>query len=284
MKKTSFVMAVLLASLILTMPKTANAEGGRPVYDPAHYASAADRVTDRAGIWSDRAEEELRNTAYGLAEKYQTDIVLLSVVVPHDPALGDGSYGSITEFADDYYDHYGFGFGSGRDGMILVISMEPGNRQYHFSTAGREYESYSSSDIRYVKESLEALLTGGDYEGAARRFLELAAEHEENGRFDPSARARSMDPNDLLWAFALALIVAWAITSNMKRRMNPVVKATRAQNYIVNGSYELRGYNEIYLGSTVTRRPRQQNRNSGGFGGGHIGSSGTGHGGGGGHF
>ena len=86
--------------------------------------------------------------------------------------------------------------------------------------------------------------------------------------------------DNIVYRLGLALLVAWAVTSNMKRRMNPVQKASRARNYAVPGSYELRHYNEVFLGTSVSRRPRSQNRQ----GGSHIGHSGAGHGGGGGRF
>ncbi len=287
MKKIRSFFPVLLAALLVLIP------GGRAlaqsaalsVYDAEHYETAAARVLDKAGIWSEKEEAEFADTIAGIAEKYQTDIVLLSVYILHDASLGDRTYGSITEFADDFYDMNGYGYGSDHTGLILVVSMESGNRQYHFSTTGREYEAYSRNDISYVENEVQPFLTGGDYDGAARRFLELAAEHWEKGHFETETRASGMDPGDLLWGFALALIVAWAITSNMKRRMRPVAAATHARNYAVRGSYELKNYSEVFIGSSITRTPRQQNKNGGGgFGGGHIGSSGTAHGGGGGRF
>ena len=75
-----------------------------------------------------------------------------------------------------------------------------------------------------------------------------------------------MEPEDLLWAVGVACVVAWAVTSSMMRRMRPVQTAKTARNYIVKGSYRLRGYNEIFLGRTVTKQERQESRNHGGGG------------------
>ena len=283
MKRTVKQLAALLAVLALTVCGTAAmAKDVASVYREGSYATAADRIIDKAGIWSDRTEEELRLAAAQLAERYRTDIVLLSVYLLQDASLGERVYSSIRDFADDYYDANAYGCGGERSGMILVISMEAGNRQYHVSTAGREYEEYSEADIGYLTETLQPLLTGGSYDGAAKRFLELAEEHEQNGSFDVPEENEG-DFSDLLWGSALAVIVAWAVTSNMKRRMRPVHTANMAQNFIVDGSYELRGYNELFLGSSVTRTEKQKKTDSGG-GGGHISSSGSSHGGGGGHF
>ena len=272
MKKIKCMASLLLLLLVMLMPgRCALALG---MQAPA----AADRVLDKADIWSESEEAEFRDSIEALSETYHTDVVLLTVYMLYDAALGDQTYSSAADFADDFYDRGGYGYGNGRTGLILVISMEPGNRQYHFSTSGREYESYSSSDISFVQGEIQPLLTGADYDGAARRFLELVKLHEESGHFDIGLA--KTDDSDMLWSLGLALLVAWAVTSNMKRRMNPVQKASRARNYAVPGSYELRHYNEVFLGTSVSRRPRSQNRQ----GGGHIGHSGAGHGGGGGRF
>ena len=228
--------------------------------------SALSRMADKANVWSAAVETEYEQTAAAFAETYQTDAVLLSVYVLQDSSLGDRVYGSAGEFAKDYYEANGFGCGEEKSGTIFVFCREAGNRQAAFYAAGRESRAYSEEDAAFVEQTLQPYLEGGDYDGAARRYLELVQAHEEQGKFDLS-RAGA-DSSNLLWTFGLALLVAWAITSNMRRRMNPVQKATAARNYTVKGSYELRRYNEIYLGTTVTRQPRSQNRQpQGGFGG-----------------
>ena len=45
--------------------------------------------------------------------------------------------------------------------------------------------------------------------------------------------------------------------------MRPVQEASTARTYTVRNSFELRRYNEIYLGTTVSKQPRNQNRQPG---------------------
>ena len=73
--------------------------------------------------------------------------------------------------------------------------------------------------------------------------------------------AESVSPY-VLYGFFVALVLAWAVTGGMKRRMQPVQEAKTAQTYSVRDSFELRRYNEIHLGTTVSRTPRNQNRQS----------------------
>ncbi|MBQ6293532.1 MAG: TPM domain-containing protein [Lachnospiraceae bacterium] len=248
-----FSVLILLALLLLFPGRSAAALGA-----PAPAGNQTVRIIDRANVWSAAAESEFTKTAAELAGKYETDAVLLSVYVLQDSSLGDQVYDSINVFAKAFYEANGFGRGDDRTGMIFVFCKESGNRQYAFYAAGREAESYNEEDASFVTETLQPYLEGGDYDEAARRYLELVQTHEEQGGFDKGQTAA--ESSNYLWTFGLALLVAWAITSSMKRRMRPVQKATAARTYTVRNSYELRRYNEIYLGTTVTRMPRNQNR------------------------
>ena len=263
MKKMKRLCAlILLLSLVLLPGLRAAAESPAPAAEesPAPVVSSepVSRIIDNAGVWSASLESEFGQTAAHLAETYETDIVLLSVHVLQDASLGDRVYDSAAEFAGDYYVANGFGFGGDSTGMIFVFLKEAGNRQYAFRVAGGE--SYTEEDAAYVVETLQPYFEGGDYDDAARRYLELAREHEEKGSFE--GNQTKAESSNFLWTFGLALLVAWAITSSMKRRMRPVQKATAARNYTVRNSFVLRRYNEIYLGTTVQRMPRSQTRQS----------------------
>lgn len=262
--KTLKRLAILLIALALFLLPVRRAAAGAPLLSAS--AGGGTRMLDKANVWSASAGAEYEQTAAGLAGTYQTDAVLLSVYVLQDASLGDRMYDSIAEFAKDYYEANGFGCGEDRSGTIFVFCKGAGSREYAFYAAGREKEAYGTEDAAFVVGTLQPYLEGGDYDGAARRYLELVKTHEEQGEFDLS-RAGA-DSSDLLWTFGLALLLAWAITSSMRRRMNPVRKATAARNYTVKGSYELRRYNEIYLGTTVTRTPRSQSRQQPGSPGG----------------
>ena len=244
---------MLLLALLLLPGRSAAALGA-----PAPAGDQTVRIIDRANVWSAAAESEFMQTAAELAGEYETDAVLLSVYVLQDSSLGDRVYDSINTFAKDFYEANGFGRGEDRTGMIFVFCKEAGSRQYAFYVTGRESESYSDEDAAYLLDSLKPYLEGGDYDEAARRYLELVQTHEEQGGFDKGQT--KAESSNYLWTFGLALLVAWAITSSMKRRMRPVQKATAARTYTVRNSYELRRYNEIYLGTTVTRMPRNQTR------------------------
>lgn len=253
-----FLMLILLLLPALLLPGL-RAAAESPA--AAGEGSGTVRIIDKAGIWSAATESEYEQEAAELAEQYGTDVVLLSVRALQDASTGDRFFATASAFAEAYYNMNGYGSGEDRSGMLFLFCKEPGNLQYAFYAAGREAESYGTEDTAYLKDEIRPYLEGGDYDGAARRYLELAKTHEANGRFDGN-RVKA-DSSNYLWTFGLALLVAWAITSSMKRRMRPVQEASAARTYTVRNSFELRRYNEIYLGTTVSKQPRNQNRQPG---------------------
>lgn len=267
MKKTLRILLIIAACLLLvTLPAAASG---------SYYDASLPRVIDNANLFSLDAEAKLQEGIDELLDKYETDVVIMTVTALSDPSLPGRFYLSIQDFTDDFYDYNGYGCGTDKTGIILVISMAPGNHEYQFVTTGGEYQRFGSKDVEYMKGQLESLLGDGDFYGAAKRFLEMVDYEHVHGR-------QPIQPGDLLFTFSIAVVVSLCIVGNMKRKMNPVRRAEAAANYIVPGSYKLRDYNEIFLNRTVTRAAKP--KSSSGGGGSHVGSSGTSHGGGGGHF
>ena len=76
----------------------------------------APRLTDQADLLSDDEETELLHKLDEISERQQSDIV----VVTRKSLKGK----SAMEYADDFYDNNGYGFGDGKDGILFLISME----------------------------------------------------------------------------------------------------------------------------------------------------------------
>ena len=88
--------------------------------------SAADlpRLGDDADLLTDHEEAVLLSELDEISERQRMDIV----VVTTDSLEGK----SAMEYADDFYDYNGYGFGNSRDGVLLLISME--DRDWWLST------------------------------------------------------------------------------------------------------------------------------------------------------
>ena len=123
LKRLTAIVAILLLMLMTGLCFSRTAWAAMP------------HMIDDAGAVSASELEFLENYLTNISEELEFDVVGVITDYGYDEE-------SLTAEADDFYDYNGYGYGSDRTGLILVISMEAGNRQYHFSTTGREYESY----------------------------------------------------------------------------------------------------------------------------------------------
>ena len=91
---------------------------------PVTSAAASPHVVDEANLLSSREVQSLNEQTEAMRNQYQMDVVILTVFSLHgkDPEA----------YADDYYDHAGYGVGSDHSGILLLISME--SRDWAIST------------------------------------------------------------------------------------------------------------------------------------------------------
>ncbi len=127
----------------------------------------APRVVDTADIFTDEEEAVILKAIREQSARGNADIVVVT---------DNNAYGmSHQEYADDFYDYNGYGFGPGRDGIVLFICMEPGNRGWWTSVAGRLAPATGDGPVRYTEavanqldDALYEYMVSGRYgEGAA---------------------------------------------------------------------------------------------------------------------
>ena len=83
-------------------------------------------VTDSAGLLSGEERIELEEKAQDLRAEYDMDVVILTV-----DSLGGKS---AQDYADDYYDDNGYGYGENYSGILFLLAME--EREWYISTCG----------------------------------------------------------------------------------------------------------------------------------------------------
>ena len=83
---------------------------------PVTFAAALPHVVDEANLLTSHELQSLSQQAETIGDRYQMDVVILTVVSLEgkDP----------ESYADDYYDQRGYGLGSDRSGILLLISTE----------------------------------------------------------------------------------------------------------------------------------------------------------------
>ncbi len=111
------------------------------------------RVVDMAGLLSDSEKTALLTKLDEISERQQADIV----VVTADTLDGK----MPMDYADDFYDYNGYGFGENHDGVLLLVSME--NRDWWISTCGYGITAITDAGIKYISEKFLSELSDGNY-------------------------------------------------------------------------------------------------------------------------
>ena len=235
------------------------------------------KVYDYASLLTDVEEEIIADKAKVILADYSYDVAVVTTA--------DAEGKSSMEYADDFYDYNGFGFGEGKDGFLLLIDME--NRMVWLSTCGAAIPVLTDAEIQQLTDDIASYLSEADYYlgccyaldtilDTVRADVEMAT---FGGRLRRSARR--------LPGYILVAAIAGGITvAIMAFRGKTARKARNAAGYLDRGSMRLSVREDRYLRSATTRTRIESS--SGGSGGGgsstHRSSSGRSHGGGGSRF
>ncbi len=293
MKKIFNVILILVTLLTLLAPMVL-----------ADSASAL--MVDYADLLEQTEEAALREMLWEISESHQIEIAIVTT------NSTDGK--SIRDYADDFYDDYGYGWGDNDDGVMLVVNME--SREYRITTYGLG-QAYLDDDTLYeIEEAFLDDLSDGYYYDAFSAFAnecDAYISYAVNGYYDSidsvdnsndfdndldndfdygyndSDYDDSSSDTDIFPRIGISLIVGFIISliivSTMKGKMTTVRAARNAANYVVAGSLNLTSQSDRYLYSNTIRTPRNTGNSSGGSGGSvHRSSSGRSHGGRGGRF
>lgn len=237
------------------------------------------RLVDGADLLSDSDEAALLAHLDEISERQQFDVVVVTV-----DSL-DGR--SPMEYADDFYDYNGYGFGENHDGAILLISME--ERDYWISTTGYGIYALTDAGIDYISEQFVPYLSSGDYLNGFTCYADLTDEFVTQAKsgepYDTNNLNDGLSPVWIPVSLGGGALAGRIPLANMKRKLRSVRKQSGATNYMRKNSLSLRENNDNFLYSNVKRRYIEPVRSSSGGGSStHFGSSGTSHGGGGGKF
>lgn len=266
-------LLTLLAVVILMAPAvTADAEGDLM------------RIVDWAELLSDTEEAELSDMLDEVSERQQVDVVVVTV----DSFEGQ----SAMEYADDFWDYNGYGFGAEHDGILFIMSM--GERDWYISTEGFGITAVTDAGREYMSEKFRPYLSDGEYAEAFRIFAEECDDY--------ITQARTGEPYDvdniptepfshvgaILIAVVAGFVIALVVTGIMRLGLHSVHSRSAADSYIKGGGLRLTREHELFLYKNVTHkeRPKEESSSNSSQGGSqtHTSSSGRTHGGGGGKF
>lgn len=234
-------------------------------------------LIDNAGLLSAAETEALRGELERIGAEYAIDMVVLTV-----DSL-DGM--SATDYADNYYDHNGYG----DDGVLLLVSMT--EREWWISTAGSCIYSINADQI--ADQFLPYLSEGSYYdafgtfalccEKAVAMQMEQYGDSNEEFIYTPGYIAPAEERNNPIGiCILIGVAVGLIIVLVMKGQLKSVRRQSDADGYVDAGGLNLTIQTDRFLYQNISRRLKPQNNAA--SGGTHTGSSGRGHGGGGGRF
>ena len=236
-------------------------------------------LVDRADLLDDAEERALRLELETFSEQFRFDLVIVTV-----PDMGGKS---PRDFADDFFDDGGYGRGEGRDGALLLISME--RSDWYLSTSGYGITAFTDAGIERLGELIVPDLSDGDFDEAFSLFVTLCRDYltraAEGEPYDVGDLPKG--PFDFGGAIVIALFVGLLIglitALVLKAQLKTVRPRHEASEYLRKDSFVLSASRDFFLYRTVNRVRRQSESSSGGSRT-HTSSSGRSHGGGGGRF
>ncbi len=266
MKKRIYSLACILVLCLMTWsPAFATAE-------TIPSERLLPRLVDDADLLTDSEESTLLGKLDQISETHQCDVV----VVTTNSLEGKGS----TQYADDFFDYNGYGMGAGYDGILLLVSME--ERDWAMSTHGFGITAFTDAGLEYLENQFLSDLSNGYYADSFTAYAEscdIMLKQARNGDpFDYDNLPK--EPFSLMWipiAIIGGAILSFIVVGVMKAELKSVRKQAAANNYVREGSLNIRESRDTYLYRKVDKREKP--KNNGGGSSTHRSSSGRSHGG-----
>ncbi|MCR5208348.1 MAG: TPM domain-containing protein [Eubacterium sp.] len=243
------------------------------------YAVNSERVVDNADLLSESEETKLLSELNNVYENQKFDVVVVTVT--------DLEGKSAMEYADDYYDYNGYGYGDEHDGCLLLIKVASAtDRECWISTTGYGITALTDYGIDYILDNIIPEMKSGDYYAACSEFASITdnfvTEAKKGTPYDVGNKKMGVKDyaKSAAVSFIVAVVISLIIVGSIKKKYKPVRFKSNASDYLINGSLNLRRQYDNFTYTTVTKTKIEKNTSSGGSST-HSGSSGTSHGGGG---
>lgn len=236
------------------------------------------RLDDSAFLLEDNEQAEVLALLDEISERQSFDIVIVTT-----NSLGGKS---AMEYADDYFDYNGFGFGERHDGCILLVDM--GSRNYWISTSGYGITAITDNGIDYLGSIFKSYLSSGNYISAFESFAQtcdsLVTQAKNGTPYDkevPKSKEEANWKKIILYSLFFGASLGFVPVLIMKSKLNSVHMNSGASDYMKENSLNIESRSDIYLYSTVSKVKKETEKSGSST---HTSSSGNSHGGGGGSF
>lgn len=268
-KKTRrYISGMLVAVLLflLCVVQNVNAEDV-----PA--GSELPRLVDDADILIDSEEKELNQQLDTVSEEQECDVIVVTV----DSLNGK----TVEEYADDYYDDNGYGYGENNSGILFLVAMD--DREWNISTSGDAITAFTDAGLAYMEDQFVSDLSDGAYMDAFSKYASLCddflTQAEDGEPYDTGhLPKKKVSPWWIAGDLLIGVIIAFVMALIKKTKLKSVKSQVTAGAYEKAGSLDLTVRTDYFLNRVVTTRKIERKQESGGSSV-HTGSSGKSHGG-----
>lgn len=224
-------------------------------------------VVDNADVLTAEEEAYFLERCQAFTEKYKCEIAIVTIT--------DLEGKTVQEYADDFYDYNGYGYGENKDGLLcLYLDGEEGQRNATLSTYGTAQENIGDDEIEDILLAIAGSARFEEFKDAFDYFIDMSEE-----------AIKPMPP--LFWfliCLVVGIVIGLLITNTMASKNYSVHKKDTAADYVREGTLMITGRNDMFRNTRVNVTPTSKSSSgsssSGSSGSTHTSSSGRSHGGG----
>lgn len=221
-------------------------------------------LVDDADLLSDSEEKTINSKLERISEQHECEVAIVTV----DSLNGK----TPTEYADDFFDYNGYGYGANDDGILLLVSME--DRDVAISTHGFAIKVFTDARQDDMYDEFLPYLSSGNYRKAFSTFADLCDELLAQA----SAGTPFFSGTRLIVSLGIGVVFALIITGIMKGKLKSVRFQPAASSYVRRDSLRMNVSRDLFLYSRLDRRAKPKDTGSSGSST-HRSSSGRTHGG-----
>ena len=224
-------------------------------------------VVDNADVLTDEEEAYFLERCQTFTDEYKCEIAIVTIT--------DLEGKTAQEYADDFYDYNGYGYGENKDGLLcLYLDGEEGQRNATLTTSGTAQMNIGDDEIEDILLAIAGSAKFGEFKDAFDWYIDLSEE-----------AVKPVPP--LFWlliCLAVGMVIGLIITNSMASKNYSVHKKDTAADYVREGTLMITGRNDIFKNTRVNVTPKPKSnsggKSSGSNGSTHTSSSGRSHGGG----
>lgn len=231
-------------------------------------ASAETIITDEAHLFAEEQLSDLRSTGNSISETYQVDFHIMT----RETLDGEYFMYYMERYADD---------NEIEDAILILISMEPGNRIYEIEGYGQTQNFLTDSRCIKILDLMEYDMRAGNYYNAVNKALNRCNLYLGK-ESSPIADTVMESPFFKSWVqlilcicLAAIIVGVWVYNSGGKMTVH-------GKDYLNEGNSRILARHDHYIRTTVSKRVKPSESSGGGRGGSGVSRGGRSHSGGGG--